>query len=60
MPIPNYQEIMLPILKFFADGLEHSRKELHEFICAELNLSPEEINELLPNKSMTRIMNRIG
>jgi MoxR-like ATPase len=60
MPIPNYQEIMLPILKFFADGQEHSRKELHEFICAELNLSPEEINELLPNKSMTRIMNRIG
>jgi len=32
MPIPQYQEIMLPLLKLAEDKKEHSTKEATEYI----------------------------
>jgi restriction system protein len=42
MSIPDYQTIMLPLLKFTADGQEHSLRETIDFLAHEFNLSDEE------------------
>lgn len=33
MPIPDYQTIMLPLLKFFSDGNVHTHRESIEGWC---------------------------
>lgn len=48
MPIPDYQTLMLPLLKLLADNNEHSLSELSNKLSVEFNLTPEEINETLP------------
>jgi restriction system protein len=43
MPIPDYQTIMLPLLKFLGDGKEHSVSEAVEYISEIFNLSEEKL-----------------
>jgi len=45
MAIPDYQSIMLPLLKFIGDGNEHSMRETIEYLGKEFELS-KEVNEL--------------
>lgn len=47
MAIPDYQTIMLPLLKFTDDEKEHSLREATEFLADEFQLSDEEGRELL-------------
>ena len=49
MPIPDYQSIMLPLLKFAGDKKEHSIREAIEHIANIFNLSEEERREVLPS-----------
>ena len=42
MAIPDYQTIMLPLLKFTGDGQEHSLRESIDFLADEFSLSDEE------------------
>ncbi len=58
MPIPDFQSIMLPLLKFAADGKEHSIHEAIDHMSEVFNLSREEMNELLPSGSEPQIDNR--
>jgi restriction system protein len=60
MPIPDYQTLMLPLLRYFGDGQEHSLNEAVEAISAEYNLTPEERLQLLPSGTSTYIGNRVG
>lgn len=60
MPIPDYQTIMLPLLKFAADGKEHSSRESIDFLATEFRLSLEECNELLPSGKQPIFNNRVG
>ena len=39
MPIPDYETLMLPVLRFAADAQEHSMKELVPAIGSELRLT---------------------
>jgi len=39
MAIPDYQTIMLPLLKFAGDGQEHSLRETIDFLSDEFELS---------------------
>ena len=48
--IPDYQTIMLPLLKIISDGNEHSTKEAVEVLGKEFNLSDDDLNEWLPSK----------
>lgn len=59
MPIPDFQSIMLPLLKFAADGKEHSIQEPMYHICKVFNLSVQELNEPLPSGREKKIENRI-
>ncbi|MGB9697523.1 MAG: winged helix-turn-helix domain-containing protein [Ignavibacteria bacterium] len=49
MPIPDYQSIMLPLLKFAGDKKEHSIREAIEYIADSFNLTEEERREVLPS-----------
>ena len=60
MPIPDYQSIMLPLLKFAGDKKEHSIREAIEHIANIFNLSEEERRELLPSGKQFIIDNRVG
>lgn len=42
MPIPSYQEFMLPVLKFLADKKEHSNREMSEALASILGLTEED------------------
>ena len=60
MPIPGYQSIMLPLLKFAGDKKEHSFREAIEHIANIFNLSEEERKEVLPSGQQYIIDNRVG
>ncbi len=60
MPIPDYQSIMLPLLKFVGDKKEHSIREAIEYIAKIFNLSEEEKKEVLPSGQQYIIDNRVG
>jgi len=60
MSIPDYQTIMLPLLKFAGDKKEHSIREAIEYIANAFNLSEEERREVLPSGQQYIIDNRVG
>lgn len=49
MPIPDYQTLMLPLLKLVSDGSEHKFGDVVETLSDQFRLSEEEKNELLPS-----------
>jgi restriction endonuclease Mrr len=49
MAIPDYQTVMLPLLRFAADGQEHSLREAIEKLADHFGLSDEERKALLPS-----------
>lgn len=60
MPIPDYQSLMLPLLRFAADGRERRFREAIEALAVEFSLSDEERAELLPSGSQPVFDNRVG
>ncbi len=48
MPIPDFQTIFLPLLKFAGDGNEHTGKEAVESLSMHFKLSEDELATLLP------------
>ncbi len=58
MAIPDYQSIMLPLLKFAGDKKEHSISEAIEKISKLFNLSEDEKKELLPSGQQPIVSNR--
>jgi restriction system protein len=60
MAIPDYQSIMLPLLKFAGDGEEHSLREAIEALADEFSLTDEERKELLPSGRQATFDNRVG
>ena len=60
MAIPDYQTIMLPLLRLLSDGKEHKVSELVDLLSEEFRLSSEEREELLTNGQQTLIGNRVG
>lgn len=60
MAIPDYQTIMLPLLKFVADQKEHSVHEAVKFLTNEFNLSDDDRKEMLPSGQQEVFLNRVG
>jgi restriction system protein len=59
MPIPTFDKIFLPLLKFLEDKKEHRLIEAANYIKKYYNLTPEELNERLESGT-PRIDNRVG
>ncbi|QIK37499.1 hypothetical protein GWK36_05345 [Caldichromatium japonicum] len=60
MSIPDYQSLMLPLLRFAADGNDHTTREAVEVLATEFQLTPAERNELLPSGQQPIFNNRVG
>ena len=60
MAIPDYQTVMLPLLRLLGDGRERSLAEAVEAISTEFRLAPDERQQLIPSGTSTVIGNRVG
>lgn len=60
MAVPDYQALMLPLLKALADGHEHEMREVREQIAKALQLTEEDRAELLPSGAQPVFDNRLG
>ena len=60
MPIPDYQTIMLPFLKFSSDGQEHRFRDAVDALADEFKLTDQERRELLPSGQQPLFPNRVG
>jgi restriction endonuclease Mrr len=60
MAIPQRNECIKPVLKAFEDGRPKTQKEVETIIAANLKLSNEELEHLLPSKTQTIIADRIS
>lgn len=59
MSIPDYQSLMLPVLKMSAQGGERRVTEISDGIADEFGLSLDERNEMLPSGRQRILHNRI-
>ncbi|MBD5402319.1 restriction endonuclease [bacterium] len=60
MAIPNYQEFMLPTLEVIADGQEHKNSNVVQAVAKILNLTEEDMQEMLPSGNQQTYYNRAG
>jgi restriction system protein len=60
MSIPEYQALMLPLLKFTTDKNEHSLRETIEVLADHFCLTEEDRKELLPSGRQATFDNRVG
>jgi restriction system protein len=60
MAIPDYQTIMLPLLRLASDGHEHRFRDAVERLASEFGISDEERAELLPSGTAPLFDNRVG
>src|SRR5581483_12401952 len=59
MPIPDFQTLMLPVLKAFGDGCEKEPEQIRGPIAAEFQVLPEELAIRLPS-GQTTFNNRVA
>jgi len=60
MAVPDFQTLMLPVLQYHGDNIEHSKQEAVDALAIKLKLTEEERNELLPSGDQYRYDNRVG
>ncbi|QGT99774.1 Mrr restriction system protein [Candidatus Syntrophocurvum alkaliphilum] len=60
MSIPDYQSVMLPLLKYIEDGREYSLAEIYDYLAKHFELTDAEIKELLPSGKQAVFRNRVG
>jgi restriction system protein len=58
--IPDYQSIMLPLLKFINDGQAHNTQDLINHLSKVFNLTEEELNEFVPSGQQKIFANRVS
>jgi len=59
MAIPDFQSLMLPLLKLASDGNEKSIRDSVELLAKQFSLSEQERRELLPSGQQARFDNRV-
>ena len=60
MAIPDYQTLMLPVLKVAKDNQEHRIGEVIKELSREFRLTEEEQQQLLPSGKQSAFANRVG
>jgi restriction system protein len=58
--IPDYQSLMLPLLKLVSDRQEHKYRDLIENLATEFQITDEERKELLASGNQAIFDNRVG
>jgi restriction system protein len=61
LAIPDFQSVMLPVLKLLGDKKDYQSKEIKDYICKEFKLTQKEMEEKLPSSnSISLISNRVA
>lgn len=60
MAIPDYQTCMLPLLKFYGDGHEHTNRETIDALAKDFKLTDEERRMMLPSGVQGLFDNRVN
>lgn len=60
MAVPKYDELMKPLLVAVQDGEVYKMKDVTSMLAQQLNLSAEDIAELLPSGRQTVFKNRVS
>jgi restriction system protein len=60
MAIPDYQTVMLPLLKSISDGEEHHIRDAIRVLADRFDLSEAERSELLPSGKQPTFNNRVS
>lgn len=59
MPIPGYQEFMLPLLRLAGDEQEHSISAALDSLAHSMGVTDEERELMLPSGTQTQLYNRV-
>lgn len=60
MPIPDYQTLMLPILRLLSDLDDRALRLVESAMADEFQLTPVEREEMLPSGAQRVLLNRVG
>jgi restriction system protein len=60
MSVPDYQALMLPLLKALEDGAEHAVRDVREQVARKLGLTEEDRALMLPSGKQPLYENRFG
>jgi restriction system protein len=60
MPVPDFQSLMLPLLRLAADGHVHSLAEARDALATQFKLSDTDLQELLPSGRQQKFANRVA
>jgi restriction system protein len=59
MAIPDYETLMLPVLKIAGDGQEHRIRDVYDQLVRDFKLTEDEQQQLLPSGKQTTFANRV-
>lgn len=60
MAVPKYDELMKPLLVAVSDGETYKVKDVTALLAEQLNLSSDDLAEMLPSGRQTVFRNRVG
>lgn len=60
MSVPDFQSIMLPLLEYAGDNVEHSIRNAIDELADRFKLSPDQCAMLLPSGKQAMFDNRVG
>ena len=60
MAVPDFQSLMLPLLRLSADGKEYTMQEAREGLAVVMKLSEDDLQERLPSGRQTTFSNRVA
>ena len=60
MAVPDFQTLMLPLLKITSDGNEHTTSEVVETLAQQFGLSDNDRKEMLPSGRQQKFDNRVN
>ncbi len=60
MAVPDFQSLMMPLLRIARDGQEHPLAEARDILVAEFKLSDADREELLPSGRQAKFSNRVA
>lgn len=60
MPIPSFDKIMFPLLKYLADREEHTTTELLNYLSVYFKLTEDEINQRMLNQNRGLFYDRLN
>lgn len=60
MSVPDFQSFFKPLLEISSDNKEHSLSEARSIIANKMQLSEDDLKELLPSGNQTKYENRVA